>query len=605
MSEAGAIWIESITLPFLFVMLIFLSSRFSTTTALNRRFLWLGLSTFLANLIEIIEFLLPDLIPVSFFYAIITINAYCLMRYVSVYVRIKNEIFSRLHTALFFISVMMSLLVYVGFEYGKILCYAFTVLFVVEGFCLQLLYQKYYGNGQFITMNFLLILLIDSFIIGYVIGEHVPIYAVATAILVFTFFYIEAPTYRRLLTAQSETISARVATEASIKRAKTAAKAKSNFLASTSHEIRTPMNAILGMNEMILKEAQNDSETVKAANNIKNAGNLLLSIINNILDISKIESGKMELYNSDYHLYQLLMSVQENVSASVAEKKLDFSIDIDKNMPEYLNGDELRLSQIIYNLTDNAVKYTKKGFVKIKVSSEDLGNLKINLNISVEDSGIGIKDEDMQKLYAPFERVHFKETQNISGAGLGLTLVKYIIDLMKGTINVKSTYGEGSTFSVTIPQNIGDKIITVQEYIETNSENKNDEMPATFPNAKILVVDDTQVNLIVAKGMLKDSQAQVETAPSGEEALNLIEDKKYDIVFLDHRMPGMDGVETLNYAKTHMKSTKLPIFIALTADAGSGAREKYIALGFDDYLAKPFKPGEMINILKKFLGKNN
>lgn len=603
MSETGSIWIEAIMLPFLLVMAIFLASRFAIKTAMNRRFLYLVLSTFLANLLEIIEFLFPDLIPMSVFYALMMINGYCLMRYVAAYVRIQNEMFSRLHMALFFISLMMAFLVHQGIKIGVIMCYVFTIFFVIEGFCLQLIFQEYYGNGQFITMNFLLILLIDAFLIDYVFQESMPIYAVATAILVFTFFYIEAPTYRQLITAQSDTMAARIATEESIKRANTAAKAKSNFLASTSHEIRTPMNAILGMNEMILKESKDDKETCYAANNIKNAGNLLLSIINNILDISKIESGKMDLYNSDYHLYPLLLNAQENVSSMVKNKNLDFEINIDKNMPEYLNGDELRLGQIIFNLVDNAVKYTQKGFVKITVSSQELDASRIMLKISVEDSGIGIKPEDIKMLYTPFERVHFKETQNISGAGLGLTLVKYIVDLMGGNIDVKSTYGEGSTFSVEIPQNLCSEKITVQEYIDSISEFQHDESPAIFPDAKILVVDDTQVNLAVAKGMLKDSQAEVDTSISGEEALNLIEDKKYDLVFLDHRMPGMDGVETLNYAKTHIKKSKLPIFIALTADAGSGAREKYIALGFDDYLAKPFKPGEMINILRKFLTK--
>ena len=603
MSQAGSIWIEAIMLPFLFVMAIFLSSRFAIKTAMNRRFLYLVLSTFLANLFEIIEFLFPDLIPISIVYAVMMINGYCLMRYVAAYVRIQNEMFSRLHMALFFIALMMAFLVHKGLQIGVIMCYVFTIFFVIEGFCLQLIFQEYYGNGQFITMNFLLMLLIDAFLIEYVFKEPMPIYAVATAILVFTFFYIEAPTYRQLITAQSDTMAARIATEASIKRANTAAKAKSNFLASTSHEIRTPMNAILGMNEMILKESKGDKETCNAANNIKNAGNLLLSIINNILDISKIESGKMDLYNSEYHLYPLLLNAQENVSLMVKNKNLKFEINIDKDMPEFLNGDELRLGQIIFNLVDNAVKYTQKGFVKINVSSQELDASKIMLKISVEDSGIGIKPEDIKMLYTPFERVHFKETQNISGAGLGLTLVKYIVDLMGGTIDVKSTYGEGSTFSVEIPQKLCNEKITVQEYIDSIAESQHDESPTIFPDAKILVVDDTQVNLAVAKGMLKDSQAEVDTAISGEEALNLIEDKKYDIVFLDHRMPGMDGVETLNSAKTHIKKSKLPIFIALTADAGSGAREKYIALGFDDYLAKPFKPGEMINILRKFLTK--
>ncbi len=601
MTELGSIWIESMMLPFLFTFIMFLSSRFAVRSAMNRRFLWLIISTFVASFVKVIEFSLPDLIPMSVFCALMIINAYCLMRYMSVYVGITNEIFSRLHTALFFISLMSAFLVHIGFEHAIIFCYVFTIAFVIEGFVLQLLYQEFYGNGQFITMNLLFTLLLDAFILQYIFQIPVPTYAVATVILIFTFFYLEAPTYRRLITAQAETIAARIATESSIKQANSAAKAKGNFLASTSHEIRTPMNAILGMNEMILREAENDPETAKAANNIKNAGNLLLSIINNILDISKIESGKMDLYNSDYHLYPLLTSVEENVSSMVKAKNLSYELEIeDEDMPEYLNGDELRLSQLLSNLVDNAVKYTREGYVKVRVSYEQIDHSKLNLIISVQDSGIGIKPEDMDRLFTPFERVHFKEAQNISGAGLGLTLVKYIIDLMGGKIEINSTYGVGSIFTVTIPQNFGDRNISVREYKETVPEEP-DDSPTVFPDAKILVVDDTQVNLAVARGMLKDSQAQVETAMSGEEALNLIEDKKYDIVFLDHRMPGMDGIETLNYAKTHVKKSRLPVFIALTADAGSGARERYIALGFDDYLAKPFKPGEMINILRKFL----
>ena len=487
----------------------------------------------------------------------------------------------------------------------------FAILFVTIGFFLQIIYQQYYGNGQFIVMNLLFIFLIDSFVLQYLFRQNLPlVYTVATIMLVFTFFYMEAPTYRELIAAQYETEIARALTEASINRANVANKAKSNFLASTSHEIRTPMNAILGINEMILNEKP-DSETRKAAIDIKRAGEYLLALVNNILDISKIEAGKMDLYESDYHLWEVLKECESYTTEAIKDKSgLKFILNVDKNLLEHLHGDVLRLKQVLMNLLNNAAKYTNNGKITLSVSGESKSSSEIILKFIVEDTGIGMRKEESLKIFEPFERANIAETRHIMGAGLGLTLVKNIIDIMSGRIKLESEYNQGTKITFEIPQRAAHgENMTIKEYEEflkneeltKPAENEFiDESPAVWPEAKILIVDDTPVNLVVAKGMLKDTQAQIDTSESGEEAIEMIKAKHYDIVFLDHKMPGMDGVETLKHAKNHTVNTS---FIALTANAGANARNEYIALGFDDYLPKPFKSLEMIKILKTCLNK--
>ena len=422
------------------------------------------------------------------------------------------------------------------------------------------------------------------------------------------FFYYEAPTYRKMLTVEKELESARQNAEHSTRLSNAANRAKSDFLANTSHEIRTPMNAILGMNEMILKESS-DLEIRQAALDIRRAGNHLLSIINNILDISKIESGKMELYRADYHLWQMLRDIEEGIFETVHEKGLKLVIDADKNLPEHLYGDEDHIRQVIVNLIDNAVKYTKKGTITLSV----MGGVKehrVKLIIAVKDTGIGIKQEDLPKLFHSFERVNMQETQTIQGAGLGLTLVRYLIELMGGTVRAESEYGKGSTFTVELTQQLAHEGFsgTIAEYesMLANDGNisgvaKDDRRPFTCPDAKILVVDDTPVNLVVAKGMLKESKAHVDTAESGEEALELIAANNYDIIFLDHKMPGMDGVETLNKAHEIDGPSRLAKYIALTANSGTGLRDEYISMGFNDYLPKPIKSDALKKILASCL----
>jgi len=612
------VWLEITMLPFLTVLVIFLGGRMATTMEINKRFLLLVISTLASALLEVILEVFTDMetitIYTKIFYALVNINAYSLMCYVAAYTRSIDE---RLVNVNFFMLSLSLILLFMFRSDEKIFMVfapGFAIIFVLEGFILQLIYQKYYGNGQFIVMNFLFILLIDSFLLQYLFRQNIPlVYTVATMMLFFTFFYLEAPTYRQLISAQHETENARIQTEESIQKANIANKAKSNFLASTSHEIRTPMNAILGINDMILEELKDsgDYETRKASNDIKKAGEYLLQLVNNILDISKIEAGKMELYENSYHLWEMLKECEVFVNDKLKRKSgIKFILEVDRNLPENLFGDVLRLKQLLINLLDNAEKYTVRGSVSLKVSGEMITDNILKLVFTVSDTGIGMKEEDLKNIFEPFERANLIETRSILGAGLGLTLVRSILEIMSGTISINSTYGEGTSITVEIPQKISrGKNITIGEYEEemlnaanapSLNEESHDEGPDVWPDAKILVVDDTPVNLVVAKGMLKNSEAEIETCESGEEALDMMKKTHYDVVFLDHMMPGLNGIETLKRAKKKADGTK---FVALTANAGVNARAEYLSYGFDDYLPKPFKGAEMMRVLKECLNK--
>ena len=600
-------------IPFLLVLSVFLGGRMATKSEINKRFQLLVTSTLAAALFETVLELTGKIgagtVWVKIFYAVINLNAYSLMCYVAAYTSKISQRFTDIHFFILSLSIVMLFMFKTDGNLYMIFAPGLAIIFVVEAFILQLVYQKYYGNGQFIVMNLLFILLIDSFILQYLFRQNMPlVYTVATIMLTFTFFYLEAPTYRRLISAQYEIEDARKIAEASMIRAGAANKAKSNFLASTSHEIRTPMNAILGINEMLLKEAK-DPETQNAAKDIKGAGEHLLNIVNNILDISKIEAGKMELYEADYHLWETLKECESYVTNLISGKPVKFILNAEKETPEHLYGDVLRLRQVLTNLLSNSAKYTQEGSITLSVSARKLGESKsaVILSFAVEDTGIGMRKEESKKIFEPFERANIIETRHIPGAGLGLSLVKNIIDIMSGKIKLESEYGKGTRITFEIPQRTArNDQMTIQEYEQFMKDTAKpveflaDEGPSVWPDAKILIVDDTPVNLVVAKGMLKDSKAHIDTAESGEEALEMIKKIHYDIVFLDHKMPGMDGPETLAHAKNYTVRTS---FIALTANTGGNARAEYIAMGFDDYLPKPFKSLEMMKILKECLNK--
>ena len=383
-----------------------------------------------------------------------------------------------------------------------------------------------------------------------------------------------------------------------------ASQTKSDFLSNMSHEIRTPINAILGMNEMILREAKTE-HILEYAENVKSAGNNLLSIVNDILDFSKIEAGKMEIIPVEYELASLLNDLVNMIQARAENKGLQFMVVAEKNLPTMLFGDEIRIKQVVTNILTNAVKYTEQGFVVLRVEPIVTKHDTIEIRFSVKDTGIGIKQEDIAKLFSAFERIEEERNRTIEGTGLGMNITQRLLEMMGTKLRVESVYGQGSTFSFDIEQ----KIIKAEpmgdfseNYRRSLQHHKEYHEKFTAPNAKILIVDDTVMNLTVVKGLLKQTKIQIDTADSGFKCLELVAKNNYDIIFLDHRMPKMDGIETLQeMKKLEDNLNKNTPVISLTANAVSGAREQYIAAGFKDYLTKPINSIKLEELIMKYL----
>ncbi|MBR5336416.1 MAG: response regulator [Lachnospiraceae bacterium] len=379
-------------------------------------------------------------------------------------------------------------------------------------------------------------------------------------------------------------------------------RAKSVFLAQMSHEIRTPINAVLGMNEMILRETE-DREIKEYANNINSAGRNLLSLINSILDFSKIEDGKMELVSTDYQIASMVNDLVVSVEERAKTKGLKLTVDVDESLPSVLYGDDVRLSQIILNLLTNAIKYTETGEVTFSVKKLRADDGILEMAVSVRDTGIGIKEEDMDRLFATFERLDEKRNKHIEGTGLGMSIVTRLLELMNSSLQVKSTYGEGSEFSFTISQKIVDDT-PVGDYRRRAGalQVKGDkDTIINAPGAGILVVDDNEMNLKVAKNFLRLCGIKPDLAKSGQEAIDKMSAKKYNMVFLDHMMPVMDGIEALGIMKKQDLVPESTIMVALTANAVVGARQTYIDAGFDDYLTKPLILKDLVRKLVDYL----
>ena len=381
-----------------------------------------------------------------------------------------------------------------------------------------------------------------------------------------------------------------------------AGKAKSFFLAQMSHEIRTPINAVLGMNEMILRES-NDAAIREYAANIQSSGRTLLSLINSILDFSKIEDGKMELVPVKYDVSSMVNDLVNSISERARNKGLDFALDIDSALPCALFGDDVRIRQVIMNLLTNAVKYTEKGKVTLTISGKKLPDKKLIMSVSVRDTGIGIRQEDMQKLFESFARLDEARNRNIEGTGLGMAIVTKLLDLMGSALHVESEYGRGSEFSFELMQEIIDDmpIGDFTERLRKSAERSEDEQYLFAQGASILVVDDNDMNRKVARSLMKRNGIVPDEAASGAEAIEKIAAKVYDIVFLDHMMPKMDGVETLKRLKERNLIPQGCAVIALTANAVSGARERYLESGFDDYLSKPIEVAQLERKLAAWL----
>lgn len=366
--------------------------------------------------------------------------------------------------------------------------------------------------------------------------------------------------------------------------------AQNRFFSSMSHEIRTPINTIIGLNEMILREDISD-EVAQDAKNIQSASKLLLSLVNDILDMSKIESGKMELIPDIYDIGNMLSEIVGMMWIKAKEKGLDFHVDIDPNVPSRLIGDEVRIKQVLINLLTNAIKYTSQGSVSLSIACEHTGIMSATVTYTVSDTGIGIKKENIPYLFSTFRRVDETENRYIEGSGLGLSIVKEFIELMKGEISVNSIYRQGSTFIVKIPQEIADERAVGELNIETrHALNARRHYRQSFeaPDARLLAVDDNAANLLVVKKLLRDTKIKIDTAESAEQALKMTLERSYNVIFMDHLMPGTDGIECMHMIREQTGGlNKNARIVALTANAGSDNKALYAKEGFDGYLLKP------------------
>lgn len=384
--------------------------------------------------------------------------------------------------------------------------------------------------------------------------------------------------------------------------AEEASKAKSQFLANMSHEIRTPINAILGMDEMVLRTSS-EKEVLDYAEDIQTSGRTLLALINDILDFSKVEEGKMEIIPVQYEPGLMKSDLVNMVRERAIQKGLTINVDFDGNTPRLLKGDEIRIKQCALNLLTNAVKYTKEGRIGLKIGSRKEDDRHIRLDFAVSDTGAGIRKEDMEELFSPFARLDEEKNRSIEGSGLGISITKRLLDLMDSSLNVQSEYGKGSVFSFSVVQEVLDWEPTGDLDREHDiKERRKPEYKEMFhaPNASILVVDDIRMNLTVITKLLRKTLIKIDTAMSGPEAILLARKNDYDIIFVDHLMPDMDGIETLHHMKEN-EGDNHPVYIALTANAISGAREMYLDAGFADYVSKPVEGVRLEKLIMGYL----
>ncbi|MCR4715587.1 MAG: DegV family EDD domain-containing protein [Lachnospiraceae bacterium] len=393
--------------------------------------------------------------------------------------------------------------------------------------------------------------------------------------------------------------------KAETKRAEELNRSQSQFFSSMSHEIRTPINSILGLNELILRDDTASDEIRKDASNIQGSGRMLLALVNDILDISKIEAGKMDIVPVNYNLGDMISEIVNMIWLRADQKGLKFEVDIDPALPAELFGDEVRVKQILINILNNAIKYTKEGSVTLHMECEEVIGDQVLILFSISDTGMGIKKDALPHLFDAFQRVDEEKNRHIEGTGLGLSIVKQLIELMDGEIKVSSVYTQGSTFTIYLKQGIsGDTKFGAVNLANYGKDSASSHYEASFTadQARILIVDDNEMNLDVEKKLLVDTKIVTDTVTSGADALDMTLTKRYDVILMDHLMPEMDGLECFSRIRKQKGglNNQTPI-IVLTANAGGENRELYSRTGFDDYLVKPVSGKQLEDLLLKHL----
>ncbi len=384
------------------------------------------------------------------------------------------------------------------------------------------------------------------------------------------------------------------------RQAEKASIAKSEFLANMSHEIRTPMNAIIGLNDIIMEECKDDG-IYEHARDVQSAAKNLLAIINDILDLSKVEAGKMELVYTEYYIKTVIDEIMGMMDMAASQRGLILKYECDERIPCRYSGDEVRIKQILINILSNAIKFTKEGYVRVHITGEPGESGEELLTFRVEDTGCGIRKEDLEKIFEDFRQVDSKRNRSVEGTGLGLAIVKHLVELMEGVIRVESTYGEGTVVTMTIPQKIVDAR-PVSEMPENPQAEREIADAFTAPDIKVLIVDDNAVNRKVARGFLNPYGFELSEAESGPEAIELVRGMRYDIIFMDHMMPGMDGIEAAQIIRSDCGENGTgPAMIALTANAMEGMREHFLKCGFQDFIAKPLDRKELHQLLLRWI----
>lgn len=625
---------------FLIVLLFFIKMQYDTNTVLNREFrklAWLGLVATVLDVTTAITISYAHIIPIqintvlnTLYFVSVAILGYQMMYYdlLFIYQDQKKNVFIRFNkwfVRIYFLILLFNMFTGYFFyfspdgEYVKgstyLAVYIVPSYFVISSSIILLYnFRKFRTWQRAAIIIFAFFQLFGLVLQMFIFPDTLLALFMSALGLMMMLFTMETPDYQKLkITIEELSITKKVAEEAKEEAekakeiAQNANRSKSDFLANMSHEIRTPINAVLGMDEMILRDCE-DSQILEYAEDIKRAGGMLLSLINDILDFSKIESGKMDIIPVDYDLGILLNETVEMVRPKAKDKSLELIMEISPDTPTHLNGDEVRIRQIITNILTNAIKYTKKGKVTLTISGKQISNDSTELFVSVKDTGIGIRKEDIGRLFESFTRVEESRNRNIEGTGLGLSITMRLLNLMGSRLEVESTYGEGSEFFFHLEQHKRDEQVIgddIKEYCQKAKEIKR-EMNEDFyaPIARLLVVDDNNVNLKVFKGLLKKNGMQIDTAMSGKECLELMKENKYHIVFLDHLMPDMDGIETLKQARMQKDSKSHDaVMVILTANAVSGARERFLQEGFDDYLSKPISLPLLKEMILKYLPK--